>query len=203
MKKGRNIGRTPKYTPERFALYYPKHKASGLTQMQIAEKMGVSYTTLKHYLKDPRYLSQSNDKMPTEKLAIKEEAKSRADQIIDAGYGLHAFLIKHYKDKGDMGFQNGKESIGEMNYEKAAEFAIKALKVCDTETDIKRVFAAIQVNVDNRQQSVNVGGDCQRCSQEIIKIIMASVDDKTLEKVVEAIDRSKTNKTVLNGQGVI
>ena len=190
-RKERKTGRTPKYTPERFSLYYPELKAQGLTLPKIAEKLGVSRRTLTSYLGNPEYISQVTHKLPIEKAAIRKVAKSKADQIIEAGYGLHAFLIDHYKKKGDIGFQEGKDSVGEMNYEKAAEFTIKALKVCDTETDIKRVFAAIQVNVDNRE--INVGGDCQNCRSELMQIIMASGCDNCLEKIVEAIDKNKEN----------
>lgn len=188
-KKGRNAGRTPKYTPERFSLYYPKFKAEGLTQEQIADKMGISSRTLSKYLVNPKYQLQSANNIQAEKQIVQKEAKSRADQIIDAGYSIHAILIEHYKNKGDKQFKSADIKNGEMSYEKCAEMTREALKVCRTEADIKRVFAAIQVNVDNRE--LNVGGDCQRCSQDIIKIIMGSVDPKTMERIVEAIDKNK------------
>jgi len=142
-------------TPQEFAPSYAKAKLEhpNWGQRRLAKVMGIAYNTLRKYLADPEYMAQLSPTVPgiilPQPAAVNEpsaqldtaQQEFRADQTLDIAYKLTAKTIQDHIKRG--------------RYDDARRVAIEGLKIASTEMDIKRAFAAVQVNIDNRKVNIH------------------------------------------------
>lgn len=181
-----------KLTPEQFGLAYgmAKIKNPNISVRKLATLLQISPTTCQGYLTSPDYQAQIDTKLIQEVMDRGTQKKiDRAEEILDTAFKLNSKRIRELITTKEIVAEDGTTTIIEptqKDWEDARIISLQMLNVAKTEAEVKRVFSMIQVNIDARQQTVNIES-CNRCMDDIIDEIVTCLCGKCKTKVVNVV----------------
>lgn len=164
------MARPRKYTPATFAAAYAPLKAKGLSNVKIAEAMGITDKTLRRMLADPTFQPQTTVLIPREEKKIVEAGDERAEKVLAAAYNLALKGISDNTNKamraeeaarsaalvGDKERAKEQADMAEQRWEEARIISLQSLQIARTSQDVKRVVQAMTINLDARTQSLTI-----------------------------------------------
>ena len=185
-----------KMTPRQFGLAYAmiliRHPNYGVRK--IAKLLQLTPTTVQTYLHLPEYQAEIDTDL-IQKVTDRETQKeiNYAYDIIDASFKLNSKRIKELTTPRQVKGRGGKVRTKEptaADWEEARVISLEMLRIAKTEAEVKRALSAIQINIDNRKQTVNVMA-CDKCMDDIMGDLEGVLCGKCRERIMETIMASR------------
>lgn len=182
--------RPKKMPPDRFGLAYSMIKIKEPTAgvRRVGELLHLSPTTVQGYLHDPNYIALiDTDLIQSVTDRESEKGIKYAHDIIEASYNLNAKRIQDLTQTKIIKHGDGREEEIEPtaeNWEEARRISLQMLSIARTEAEVKRALTMLQINIDNRKQTINIQ-QCNKCMDDVMDEIIPCLCKKCQTKVIE------------------